>query len=407
MFDFKKIDEFLQRCESAPNDQALRKVFSLFQAEYDLSIQDDPFSETYRAKQLDIYKQLAGKSYSVKNEVTAFDVAAASIAPFPYVHGSSDLVGNQLMSIGYLIKTMGLPKNAKVLEFGPGWGNTTIALAKMGFDVTAVDIEKNFCNLISERARLEGLKINVVESDFSHINSIQEQFDAVLFFECFHHCSNHLGLMAAFDRVVKPGGLVCFGAEPILPDFPVPWGLRMDGESVWAIRRNGWLELGFNEEYFEEAMCRHGWALNTYKSSDVPGMSSIIAKRISELGGSYSLNSGLQTQVGVSTPSGMIQTTAKSGYLVHGPYISLPKGKYKAQFTLDAGAPASGLVEMDVVVAMGSRVMAKKVFDLSRPSKPSMGVDFVLDKSEQGIEIRLKCDEATQLTVASLEMAVQ
>lgn len=46
------------------------------------------------------------------------------------------------MAIGFIIKNLQLPPNARILEFGPGWGNLTIALAKMGFQVTAIDIEK-------------------------------------------------------------------------------------------------------------------------------------------------------------------------------------------------------------------------------------------------------------------------
>lgn len=57
---------------------------------------------------------------------------------------------------------------------------------------------------------------------------VEEPYDAILFFECFHHASDHLALMAAFDKAVKKNGIVCFASEPISDDFPIPWGLRMD-----------------------------------------------------------------------------------------------------------------------------------------------------------------------------------
>ena len=222
MLEHDKINIFLNALDKASDDDELRRIFSTYNAEYDLNVPNDPYSEAYRKKQFDLYESLAKKKYTPQNEVTAFDVLDASISPFPYCHGSCDTVGNQLMAIGFVIKALALSKGAKILEFGPGWGNTTIALAKMGFDVTAVDIEKNFCDLITERAALEKININVIHTDFNYIKSVDTQFDAILFFECFHHADNHLELIAEFDRILKPGGRICFGAEPITPDFPLP-----------------------------------------------------------------------------------------------------------------------------------------------------------------------------------------
>lgn len=72
---------------------------------------------------------------------------------------------------------------------------------------------------------------------------------AAVFFECFHHCDDHRRLLRALHRAVQPGGCVVFAAEPIAPDYPVPWGVRMDGEALWAIHNFGWLELGFRDDY--------------------------------------------------------------------------------------------------------------------------------------------------------------
>jgi predicted O-methyltransferase YrrM len=34
-----------------------------------------------------------------------------------------------------------LALSARVVEFGPGWGNSTLTMAMAGLDVTAVDVE--------------------------------------------------------------------------------------------------------------------------------------------------------------------------------------------------------------------------------------------------------------------------
>jgi hypothetical protein len=80
-----------------------------------------------------------------------------------------------------------------------------------------------------------------------------------LFFECFHHCADHLKLIKQLPGMIKDSGIIVFASEPIIEDFPVPWGLRLDGMSVWSIRRFKWLELGFKESYFVRTMLKHGW----------------------------------------------------------------------------------------------------------------------------------------------------
>jgi hypothetical protein len=67
-------------------------------------------------------------------------------------------------------------------------------------------------------------------------------------------------------NVLRPGGKVFFAAEPIDDSFPVPWGLRLDGESLWAIRRNGWLELGYQESYFVRTLHHLGWVSHKHVS---------------------------------------------------------------------------------------------------------------------------------------------
>ncbi len=50
----------------------------------------------------------------------------------------------------------------------------------------------------------------------------------------------------------------------------MPWGVRTDGESLWAIRRNGWLELGFHPDYFRQALGRVGLVAEVHTSADLP-----------------------------------------------------------------------------------------------------------------------------------------
>jgi len=261
------------------SDDALRQQFQTFRMDFHLDNPSDPWSEEYKNKQFELYKYISGKHYNVANEVSDFNVEDASNVPFPYYTESCPTVGNHLIAIGFLIKTMNLQANSNILEFGPGWGNTTEILARMGHRITAVDIEKNFTDLIELRAKKLDLDIHTVCDDFAYIEKIDEPVDVVLFFECFHHCSDHIRLIKNLDKAVADNGIVVFSAEPITNDFPIPWGLRMDGESLWAIRKNGWLELGFTEDYFRATLDKFGWSLSKHICNETPWGTIFIARK--------------------------------------------------------------------------------------------------------------------------------
>jgi protein-L-isoaspartate O-methyltransferase len=337
------IDLFLKTLETARDDDELRRLFETYQARYASDLPKDPDSDAYRDRQFELYEHLYGKPYSTEHEHTPFDVATIARTPFPYSTGSSLTVGNQLIAIGYLIKAMALPKGARILEFGPGWGNTTIALGRMGYEVTAVDIEPNFVELLRLRARAEGAPgVSVQLGDFLSIKPGDRPYDAILFFECFHHCADHLQMIAGFDQLLSQQGLVCFAGEPITPDFPLPWGLRMDGESLWAIRKNGWLELGFNLDYFESTMARHGWRITQQTSRESPWASVLLAHRSSEPVALWSFGKGqLHSLVG-TVRDGIVHADGRVGYLMHGPYAAIKPGRYTVQLLSPVSELKSG-----------------------------------------------------------------
>jgi hypothetical protein len=130
--------------------------------EHELAIPDglprDPFGDEYREFQWSLYERIAGKPYSLTNESIPFDVDKAAECPYPFNTGSAQTVGLQYLAIGSILRAMNLPVGARILEFGAGWGNTSLTLAKTGFDVTAVDLEPRFCELIQRRALKEGVR---------------------------------------------------------------------------------------------------------------------------------------------------------------------------------------------------------------------------------------------------------
>ncbi|WP_428375310.1 class I SAM-dependent methyltransferase [Lichenicoccus sp.] len=261
-------------------DEAMRRFFQTFRGDFSGQAPADPFSEEYRDFQVRLHERICGRPYSPKNERTHFDLAAYRDRPYPYYLESLPTAGEYLLAIAFMVRMMDLPPNARVLEFGPGWGETTITLALLGVQVTAVDIEPNFCEMLCHRAAQNRVDIEVVEADFFWAESVTEPYDAVLFFESFHHCHDHLRLLRALQTAVKPEGQIIFGAEPIVPGYNIPWGISMDGHALWSMRNFGWLELGFNEEYFKAALSRTGWSAEKHKSGDVPFATAWRARRL-------------------------------------------------------------------------------------------------------------------------------
>jgi len=405
----EELDLVLQEVEDAGHisDDAMRDVFQTFQMAHGRSSRLDPHSREYWQGQLDLYRSIAGKEYSSANESSPFvDVEAATTRPFPYYTGSCATVGSHLIAVGHAIKCLNLAPGSTVLELGPGWGNTTIALAAMGFDVTAVDIEPRFCELLKRRADLNGLALNVVSGDFGYIDSVTRPFDAVLFFECFHHASDHVALIESLSRAVKSGGKVLFAAEPILADFPVPWGLRLDGESLWAIRRNGWLELGFREDYFRSALRRAGWTVTKHLLSDAPVATVFEARRRAAWSTTYSaLNPVVRSQSAQRTSTGTLAiASANPGYFLFGPYVSVPEGDWMAVVYLaknDVGGFA-GVCTYDVCCDSGTRILATTTIDLQQVVDGRIVLDFSLDREAHGVEVRLRGEGHVDVEIESL-----
>jgi 2-polyprenyl-3-methyl-5-hydroxy-6-metoxy-1,4-benzoquinol methylase len=238
----------------------------------------DPYSQEYYEAQMQLYLNISGQdNYTIANEHSPFDFEAVKNNPFPYFTKSPKTVGEQLIAQGFLIKTMNLAADSKIVEFGPGWGNTTLHLAQMGYKVTAVDCEESFLKLISYRTKNLHNQVEICNKDMLEFTN-DAKYDAAVFFECFHHCTNHLLLLKKLHNMITDEGLVAFAAEPIA-DFPHPWGIRLDGISVWSIRKFGWFELGFDTSYFMKTLLMLGWSPKRYNSDASPLADVIIARK--------------------------------------------------------------------------------------------------------------------------------
>lgn len=242
----------------------------------------DPSSPEYREAQLAFYRLVSGRGAYSAQECEQYEFTDHTRKrPYPYYTRSCTTVGEQLMAVGFMMRAMALESYRSVLEFGFGYGLLTLQLARADFAVTGVDINPLYLDLVSEYCRKNDLQVELVCSGMLDYRP-QKRFDRVVFYESFHHCDDHEALVARLDELVAEGGAVVFGGEPISDDFPMPWGVRTDGRSLWAIRMHGWLELGFRTEYFVALLARYGWTTQMHTSADVPWQRVFVARRTSE-----------------------------------------------------------------------------------------------------------------------------
>lgn len=99
----------------------------------------------------------------------------------------------------------GLSKK-KVLDLGCGSGVLSVALAKNGADVTAVDLTENATKMTQKNSALRQLNIKVVRSDAENIAFASSTFDYVLSWGVLHHTEHTEKAFDEVSRILKPNG---------------------------------------------------------------------------------------------------------------------------------------------------------------------------------------------------------
>lgn len=102
---------------------------------------------------------------------------------------------------------------SKILEVGAGTGRYSIALAKEGLDVTAVElVEKNLAVLREKSKGIENIRS--YQGDATDLSRFgDDTFDVTLFFGPMYHLYEDDEVNSAIDeaiRVTKPGGVIMF-----------------------------------------------------------------------------------------------------------------------------------------------------------------------------------------------------
>lgn len=229
--------------------------------------------------------------------------------------------------------------------------------------------------------------ITIIHSNFLYVETMDQKFDAIFFFESFHHCWEFQRLLRALHRVLRPGGKIYFAAEPINTDFTVPWGMRLDGESLWAARRAGWMELGFHSDFFAELLSRTGW----FGRCVHPHFWVATAKNEPIL--IPATDPRLKSQVGTKE-GGLLHIEAPGGHEdrhvgLHGPYLDLPKGKYRAELEIAVTGLYVEGAAVDVCCGGGQVVLYSRPCTTDEMMDGLIRMEFSVSQGIDDLEIRL------------------
>ena len=104
-------------------------------------------------------------------------------------------------------------ERSKVLEIGAGTGRYSIALAKEGMDVTAVELVESNLDVLKENSKGIG-NIKSYRGDATDLKMLSDRsFDVTLVFGPMYHLYEEDEIERAVDeaiRVTKPGGVLLF-----------------------------------------------------------------------------------------------------------------------------------------------------------------------------------------------------
>ena len=111
--------------------------------------------------------------------------------------------------LDFVVKTLALPDGAKVLDLCCGQARHAVELAKLGYDVTGVDLNDFLLGTAGKAAEEAGVDLRLVRADMREI-PFEDEFDGVInlftAFGYFDDDEQDQRALESVHRCLKPGG---------------------------------------------------------------------------------------------------------------------------------------------------------------------------------------------------------
>lgn len=106
-------------------------------------------------------------------------------------------------------RILNLSKGAKILDLCCGHGRHLLPLAKMGYQMTGINLSKKALEILAKNAKKQKIKVRILRSDMRKI-PFENEFDAVInMFTSFGYLENRredFKVLKAVARSLKPSG---------------------------------------------------------------------------------------------------------------------------------------------------------------------------------------------------------
>jgi SAM-dependent methyltransferase len=144
---------------------------------------------------------------------------------------------------GAVMEMLGLPRGARLLDLGCGWGRHAIELARAGLRVTGLDLSEPLLAAARQRAAEAGVAVEWVRGDMREL-TFESEYDAVvsLFSSLGYFPTERaeLAVLRGVRRSLVPGGtllLETMHRDLLARDFAErDWWEGPRGEHVWVER---------------------------------------------------------------------------------------------------------------------------------------------------------------------------
>ena len=132
--------------------------------------------------------------------------------------------------------------NGKVLDIGAGEGADSIRLAKLGFEIDAVEFSPIAVNKININSKRENVSINAICCDIEKFTTINF-YDIVMCNGVRHYIENKHNIMELMQKHTKIGGINCVS---LFSSFsPIPTCHKII--DVFPDDENGQIETAYSE----------------------------------------------------------------------------------------------------------------------------------------------------------------
>jgi ubiquinone/menaquinone biosynthesis C-methylase UbiE len=238
--------------------------------------------------------------------------------------------------------SLGIRPGLRVLDLGCGDGNTALPMARLGADVTGIDIARNLVEAGNRRAAAAGLiNLKFQEGDASNLQGVPDHsFDLTVSMFGAMFAPRPFDVAKEMVRVTKPGGRIVMGnwiagdptfvsqllkiSASFLPPppegfvSPVTWGVEADvierfgqagvpPEKISMVKET-WQFTASNRrdaEFIDAFRMFYGPTMNAVEAAEKSGRIEELGAQLTQLGKSQNTN----TAGGTNIPATFLRVT--------------------------------------------------------------------------------------------------